>query len=143
MHEFLTVRQAAYTYGVTKPCIYQAIQAGKLNVFRLKTGKKLTDRLYLKKDDLEIYRDNRHNPRERKHKGQKILEEGQTSPMIIAEELSVKPQTIYYGIYKKKIPYTRKGSSYILKTEDVINYLNDHQPRKYPKRSKRISKSLK
>jgi len=107
----MKVKQVAEYREVHPQTIYMAIRRGRLK------AKKREKHWFVDIHDVYEYEEmlyNRLNTVDEKGKRVFDAEKGLYSPVQLANELGVPPQRIYYLIRKRMIPFTRRGSAYVL-----------------------------
>lgn len=137
--KLITVAEAAEIIDLQQPSIRAAIKCKRIPVTRMH------GRVFIKMKDLENYKKKKYDRfYSLDDKGHRIYDRksGIYSPRMISKIFNIPVHHIYHAIYTDKIKYEKYRSSYIIKNEDVLDYLALEIPiRKYtPHRKRKIRK---
>ena len=121
----LTLHEAAKEGKVTRQAIYAAIRLKKL------PARKVGSKWYVCPKDLETYRVNKYDRSNRKIDGELVFDpkKGECTvheaAAIIHRELHIpySPQNVYYMLRCGILRGYRKGAAWIVKIEDLNDYL--------------------
>ncbi len=121
----MTMRAASQLTHVTRQAIFNAIRKGNL------TGQKINGRWYVKLQDLEIYRLNKHNRDLIKSDGDYVfdMEKGHFSVHQVCKVLSATLghpfplQRLYYLLRTGQLKGFRKGISWVIEKDDAVELL--------------------
>jgi len=116
--KFVTLSEAAKINQVTRQAIYVAIKQKKLRAYKNPT------RWIIDLDDLEEYRKLKYSRTKSMHNGELIFDnnKGFFSIQQAAKMLNVPYQKIYYATRIGLLKATRKGSAWVVHTDDLKKY---------------------
>jgi hypothetical protein len=114
-----TLTEAAKKYGYSYAALRAAIKNGKLNC------KKKGGRYIVTPQDIQDYITIRYDRSRSRFQGQPLYDEKKGTYTITAahRKFGIKQQAIYYAISKGRLPFERKGISYIIKEQDIIRFI--------------------
>ena len=116
-NRMFTISSAAREYDVSRQAITLIIRNKRLNAIKKKHRWSFTQ------EDWEKYQSSRYDRRYSKRNGKLLYnpENGIISPRMLANELNVHIQHIYYLIRTGKIPVKRSKSAYVINRNDIPN----------------------
>jgi len=114
----VSITEAARINNVTRQAIYVAIKQGKLKAC------KDTSRWMIHLEDLEEYRKNKYSRTKSMFDGELLVDndKGYFSVNQTAKILGVPAQKIYYATRVGQLKASRKGSAWVIHTEDIKEY---------------------
>lgn len=127
----VSITEAAKLNKVTRQAIYVAIKLNKLK------ASKETTRWTIHLDDLENYRKQKYSRSKSLFNGELLFDNGKGYYSVnqVAKMLSVPAQKIYYATRIGKLKAHRKGAAWVIHSEDVKAYGEEHAKKKTRKAS--------
>lgn len=124
--KFVSITEAAEINNVTRQAIYVAIKLNKLK------ARKESSRWTIHLDDLEEYRQQKYSRTKSMYQGELLFdnEKGFYSVKQAAEILGVPVQKIYYATRIGRLKAHRKGSAWVVHTDDVKQYRDTYLTKK-------------
>lgn len=128
--KFVSITEAAKLNNVTRQAIYVAIKLNKLK------ATKETTRWTINLDDLEEYRRQKYSRSKSIFNGELLFDnqKGYFSINQVAQMLGVPAQKIYYATRIGLLKAHRKGSAWVIHTEDMKEYQEKHVQKKNRRR---------
>ncbi len=122
----VSITEAAEINNVTRQAIYVAIKLNKLK------ARKETTRWTIDLADLEEYRKQKYSRAKSTHNGELIFDsnKGYHSVNNTAKLLNVPAQKIYYATRIGMLKAHRKGSAWVIHTDDIKDYQEKHMVKK-------------
>ncbi|MBS0603699.1 MAG: helix-turn-helix domain-containing protein [Verrucomicrobia bacterium] len=116
--KFVTLSEAAKINNVTRQAIYVAIKQKKLRAYKNPT------RWIIDIDDLDQYRKLKYSRTKSMHNGELIFDnkKGFFSIQQASKMLNVPYQKIYYATRIGLLKATRKGSAWVVHSDDLNKY---------------------
>lgn len=120
------ITEAAEINNVTRQAIYVAIKLKKLK------AQKKVSRWQIHLDDLAEYRSNKYSRSKSTFNGELLFDnhKGYFSINQVAKMLKVPAQKIYYATRVGMLKAHRKGSAWVIHTEDMNEYEDNYLDRK-------------
>lgn len=120
--KFVTLSEAAKINNVTRQAIYVAIKQKKLRAYKNPT------RWIIDIDDLDQYRKLKYSRTKSMHNGELIFDnkKGFYSIQQASKILNVPYQKIYYATRIGLLKATRKGSAWVVHTDDLNKYQENY-----------------
>ncbi len=120
--KFVTLSEAAKINNVTRQAIYVAIKQKKLRAYKNPT------RWIIDTDDLDHYRKLKYSRTKSMHNGELIFDnkKGYFSIQQASKLLNVPYQKIYYATRIGLLNATRKGSAWVVHTDDLKKYQDNY-----------------
>ncbi len=130
-NKVVSITEAAKLNKVTRQAIYVAIKLNKLK------ASKETTRWTIHLDDLENYRKQKYSRSKSVYNGELLFDnlKGYYSVNQVAKMLSVPAQKIYYATRIGKLKAHRKGAAWVIHSDDVKMYGEEHMKKKARKAS--------
>jgi hypothetical protein len=127
--KFVSIKEAAKMNDLTVQAIYAAVWKDKLKSF-MQRGK-----IKIHVDDLAVWRKNVHSREKSTYKGQLLYDnsQGYYSTVQAAAIMGVPSQKVYYATRMGWLKAKRKGSSWVIHSDDIKKYYNDIVLRQAPK----------
>lgn len=113
----LSTSLAANKVDRTKASIYYNIRRGRL------VSKKVQGRWTISDKDLQHYLDTKYSRRFSLYEGKPLFDKGEISVKEASEVLNCSIQHLYYVMRQGKIPFYRKGYTYVLLEKDIGTYV--------------------
>lgn len=123
--EFFSLEEAGQYAHVTRQAIYLAIRNRGLK------AKKINNRWYTTKEDIDYYRMNKHNRDLRKDAGEYIfdMDKGHFSVSQVVKVISATigcpfpVQRLYYLLRRGQVKGIRRGKAWIIQKDDAVSLL--------------------
>ena len=130
--KLVSITEAAKINKVTRQAIYVAIKQNKLKATKGPT------RWTINLDDLSEYRRQKYSRSKSTFEGELIFNnaEGFFSVNQVAKKLNVPVQKIYYATRQGMLKASRKGAAWVIHTDDVKGYKENHLDRRRKRKTK-------
>lgn len=117
--EMMSISDVCKIHHITRQAIFVAIKNKRLK------AKKTGGQWRLEYDELEKYLATKYDRMHSKYDGELLYNPkiGEISVKQATNLLGLGKHQIYHAIRTYRLPHTRKGAAYILKIDDVKNYL--------------------
>lgn len=122
--DIFTIGQASKLMDVTRSAIHIAIKNKRLKADWNKT------RWTIKREDLEEYQKSKYSRKNSLFEGEPVFSDGEYSVIQSAKILNENPQKIYYMVRTGKLKSYRKGCSWIIKKEDLDQFIEESKENK-------------
>jgi lipopolysaccharide export LptBFGC system permease protein LptF len=115
-NELLSITKAAKLYHVTSQSISIVIRSKRLNAH--KNG----HRWFFTQNDWNKYQKSKYDRKYSFREGNPLYDTEKISPKILADEMNVKTQRIYYLLRKNMIPYKKNGGAYVINRNEINEF---------------------
>lgn len=114
----LSIKEGAKLFFTTKAAIRQAIFTKRI------PAKKISNQWFVQLKDLEEFRKTKHSRAVSRYKGELVFdkEKNEYSVKEAAKFLNEPDQQIYYACRKNKIKTSRKGTYWVIKLDEILEY---------------------